>query len=457
MDKQHNINRRDFLKIVGISTLGATASLYGCSPKKDTEKEGNTPVPIGKMTYRNFPPYKDKVSLLGYGCMRWPTLPAPDGTGNVIDQEEVNRLVDYAIEHGVNYFDTAPVYVQGWSETSTGIALKRHPREKFFVATKMSNFSNSDYNFGVKMYHNSMEKLQVDYIDYYLLHMLGAPSKKGLEGRFLDNGLLDFLLKEREAGRIRHLGWSFHGIKEEFDKALALHDKVHWDFVQIQLNYSDWKHASGNNINADYLYSEVTKKNIPVVVMEPLLGGRLSNIPEHVFTRLKERNPEGSVASWAFRFAGSPEKVLTVLSGMTYMEHLQDNIRTYSPLVPLTQEEKDFLEETVQLMLRYPTVPCNDCKYCMPCPYGIDIPGILVHYNKCVNKGYMPKSKLDENYAEARHAFLVGYDRSVPKLRQASHCIGCSQCVPHCPQSIDIPKELHRIDQYVEQLKQETL
>lgn len=457
MDKQHNINRRNFLKIVGISTLGATASLYGCSPKKDTEKEGNTPVPIGKMTYRNFPPYKDKVSLLGYGCMRWPTLPAPDGTGNVIDQEEVNRLVDYAIEHGVNYFDTAPVYVQGWSETSTGIALKRHPREKFFVATKMSNFSNSDYNFGVKMYHNSMEKLQVDYIDYYLLHMLGAPEKKGLEGRFLDNGLLDFLLKEREAGRIRHLGWSFHGIKEEFDKALALHDKVHWDFVQIQLNYSDWKHASGNNINADYLYSEVTKKNIPVVVMEPLLGGRLSNIPEHVFTRLKERNPEGSVASWAFRFAGSPEKVLTVLSGMTYMEHLQDNIRTYSPLVPLTQEEKDFLEETVQLMLRYPTVPCNDCKYCMPCPYGIDIPGILVHYNKCVNEGYMPKSKFDENYAEARRAFLVGYDRSVPKLRQASHCIGCSQCVPHCPQSIDIPKELHRIDQYVEQLKQETL
>ena len=248
------------------------------------------------------------------------SLPAPDGTGNVIDQEEVNRLVDYAIEHGVNYFDTAPVYVQGWSETSTGIALKRHPREKFFVATKMSNFSNSDYDFGVKMYHNSLKKLQVDYIDYYLLHMLGAPGKKGLEGRFLDNGLLDFLLKEREAGRIRHLGWSFHGIKEEFDKALALHDKYHWDFIQIQLNYSDWKHASGNNINADYLYSEIAKKDIPVVVMEPLLGGRLSNIPEHIFTLLKERNPEGSVASWAFRFAGSPEKVLTVLSGMTYMD-----------------------------------------------------------------------------------------------------------------------------------------
>lgn len=178
------MNRRDFLKIVGISTVGATAALSGCAPDKKETSQGVGEVPVGKMTYRQFPPNEDKVSLLGYGCMRWPTLPAPGGDGNVIDQEEVNRLVDYAIEHGVNYFDTAPVYVQGWSETSTGIALKRHPREKFFVATKMSNFSNSDYDFGVKMYHNSMKKLQVDYIDYYLLHMLGAPGKRGLQGRF---------------------------------------------------------------------------------------------------------------------------------------------------------------------------------------------------------------------------------------------------------------------------------
>ena len=177
----------------------------------------------------------------------------------------------------------------------------------------------------------------------------------------------------------------------------------------------------------------------------------------HIFSRLKERNPEGSVASWAFRFAGTPPMVLTVLSGMTYMEHLQDNIRTYSPLVPLTDEENKFLLDTAALMREYPTVPCNDCKYCMPCPYGIDIPGVLLHYNKCVNEGNIPQSRLDPDYAKARRAFLIGYDRSVPKLRQASHCIGCAQCNPHCPQSIDIPKELHRIDGYVEKLKQETL
>ena len=232
---------------------------------------------------------------------------------------------------------------------------------------------------------------------------------------------------------------------------------MHWDFVQIQLNYVDWRHASGNNVNAEYLYGELAKRNIKAIIMEPLLGGRLSNVPDHIVARLKERRPKDSVASWAFRFAGSPDLVLTVLSGMTYMEHLQDNLRTYSPLVPLTEEDKEFLEETAQLMMKYPTVPCNDCKYCMPCPYGIDIPAILVHYNKCVNEGNVPKSQQDPNYREARRAFLIGYDRSVPKLRQASHCIGCETCNPHCPQSIDIPKELHRIDKFVEQLKQGTL
>ena len=375
----------------------------------------------------------------------------------MIDQDAVNELVDYAIAHGVNYFDTSPVYVQGWSEKSTGIALKRHPREKLFIATKLSNFSNYSRENSIAMYRKSFEDLQTDYIDYYLLHSIGGGGTEAFKARYIDNGMMEFLLKEREAGRIRNLGFSFHGSVDTYDYALSLHDEVKWDFVQIQLNYVDWKHASGRNVNADYLYDELVKRNIPAVIMEPLLGGRLSNVPTHIMTRLKQRRPEDSVASWAFRFAGSPELVLTVLSGMTYMEHLQDNIRTYSPLIPLTEDDKEFLEETAQLMLKYPTVPCNDCKYCMPCPYGIDIPAVLIHYNKCVNEGNVPKSQQDENYRQARRAFLVGYDRSVPRLRQASHCIGCDQCSPHCPQSINIPKELRRIDAFVEQLKQETL
>ncbi len=308
------------------------------------------------------------------------------------------------------------------------------------------------------MYHNSFRELQVDYIDYMLLHGVGMGNGMAeLEARYIDNGILDFLMTEREAGRIRNLGFSYHGDIRVFDYLLSQHEKYKWDFVQIQLNYVDWKHAkevNTRNTDAEYLYGELAKLNIPAVIMEPLLGGRLSNVHDHIAAKLKQRRPDESVASWAFRFAGSFPGVLTVLSGMTYMEHLQDNLRTFAPLDPLTEADMEFLEETAQALLRYPTIPCNDCKYCMPCPYGLDIPGILLHFNKCINEGNMPSSAQDAGYRKARRAFLVGYDRSVPRLRQADHCIGCNQCVHHCPQNIRILEEMQRIDRFVEDLKQ---
>lgn len=460
MDK-NQVNRRDFLKIIGL-TAATSTTLYACGGEDNRKQRvpAQATIPTDKMTYRSFAATSnDKVSILGYGCMRWPTVPSPDGKGDMIDQDAVNELVDYAIAHGVNYFDTSPAYVQGWSEKSTGIALKRHPRESYYIATKLSNFNPATWTRegSMAMYRRSFEELQVDYIDYYLLHSLNTP--ENFRQRYVDNGMLDFLVKEREAGRIRHLGWSFHGDAESFDYYLQLHDagEVKWDFVQIQLNYLDWNNAGKRNTDASYLYAELEKRQIPAIIMEPLLGGRLSKVPDHIVARLKQREPDYSVASWAFRFAGSPKYILTVLSGMTYMEHLQDNIRTYSPLVELTEDEKQYLYDTADLMAQYPTIPCNDCKYCMPCPYGIDIPAILLHYNKCVNEGNVPESTQDENYREARRAFLIGYDRSVPKLRQANHCIGCNQCSHHCPQRINIPQQLQRIDQFVEHLKQGTL
>lgn len=449
-----NINRRNFLKVVGGTALASAAVLPGCKNRQEAAHTATTEVPTDQMTYRTNPKTQDRVSLLGYGMMRLPSIPSPDGTSSTIDQEAVNELVDYAIAHGVNYFDTSPVYMQGGSEKATGIALKRYPRDKYFVATKLSNFSNYTRENSITMYRKSFENLQVDTIDYYLLHSIGNGGIETFRARYIENGMLDYLVEERKAGRIRNLGFSFHGTQAVFDEVLAMHETVHWDFVQIQLNYVDWRHASGNNVNAEYLYAELEKRHIPAIIMEPLLGGRLSNVPDHIAATLKQQAPESSVASWAFRFAGSHADVLTVLSGMTYMEHLQDNLRTYSPLDTLTEVDLEFLEETAQLMLRYPTIPCNDCKYCMPCPYGLDIPAILLHYNKCINEGNVPASSQDENYRKARRAFLIGYDRSVPKLRQANHCIGCGQCVSHCPQSINIPKELHRIDRFVEELKQ---
>ncbi len=458
-----NINRREFLKRLGIGTSIAGFALAGC---KNAEKAvlSSSEADDGEMTYRINPKTGEKVSILGYGCMRWPTKPVENGEEGEeeIDQEMVNRLVDTAIENGVNYFDTSPAYCRGKSEYATGIALSRHPRDSYYIATKLSNFApqTQTREASIAMYKNSLKELQTDYIDYMLLHAVGGGGLDNLRQRYYDNGILDFLLKEREEGRIKNLGFSYHGDIEVFDYLLSKHDEYKWDFVQIQLNYLDWKRTKEEeplSVNAHYLYDELAKRNIPAVIMEPLLGGRLAKVPDNIANRLLQKNPEESIASWAFRFAGTYPGVLTVLSGMTYMEHLKDNLHTYSPLDPLSEEELDFLQETADIMKQYPTVPCNNCQYCMPCPYGIDIPAILLHYNKCVNEDNIPTSRVSPQYAQARRVFLVGYDRAVPKLRQASHCIGCKQCSPHCPQEIDIPGELHRIDEYVEKLKQNTI
>lgn len=458
-DMKDRLDRREFLKRLGAGTAAVAAiSFAGCRPKGGgaaTISEGGD-MPAGEMTCRINPKTGERVSILGYGCMRWPT----DENGD-IDQEQVNRLVDFAIAHGVNYFDTSPAYCKGMSERATGIALSRHPRDKWVVATKLSNFAPSTWSreASMAMYRNSFKELQVDRIDYMLLHAvgMGSDAMREFESRYIDNGMLDFLLSEREAGRIGNLGFSYHGDIAVFDRLLAEHDKYKWDFVQIQLNYVDWRHGrelDPRSNDAEYLYGELQKRGIPAIIMEPLLGGRLSNVHDHIAAELRERRNDRSVASWAFRFAASPEGVLTVLSGMTYMEHLRDNLATYSPLEPLSEEESEFLKRMAQALLRYPTIPCNDCKYCMPCPYGLDIPGILLHYNRCVNEGRLPSSSGDENYRRARREFLIGYDRSVPRLRQADHCIGCKECVRHCPQRIDIPAQMRRIDRFVEDLKQ---
>lgn len=457
MNNKHNISRRDFFKIAGAAGL-AGAGLSSCKKTTDTGTDFET----GKMTMRQNPSTGDSVSLLGFGMMRLPSVggrSAREGNEE-IDQEMVNRMVDYAIERGVNYFDTSPAYCRGKSEHATGIALARHDRNKFFIATKLSNFAPQTWSreASMEMYLNSFKELQVDHIDYLLLHGIGMGSDAMAEfrGRYIDNGMLDFLMEEREAGKIRNLGFSYHGDISVFDYLLENHDKYKWDFVQIQLNYLDWRYAkqiNPRNTDAEYLYNELSKRGIPAIIMEPLLGGRLSNVPDNVVAHLKQRNPNASVASWAFRFAGSFPGVLTVLSGMTLMEHLQDNINTYSPLKPLSEEEFSFLQQAADRMMMFDVIHCNDCKYCMPCPYGLDIPAILLHYNKCIHEGNLIADPNDKAYEKARRIYLIGYDRSVPKLRQADHCIGCNQCSPHCPQGINIPDELHKISAYVEQLR----
>lgn len=432
---------------------GGAAAISGC--KNVSSTEGN-----GEMTCRVNPGTGDKVSLLGYGMMRLPqTGEAADAP---IDQEMVNRQIDYALKHGINYFDTSPAYCKGLSEKATGDALKRYDRSSYFIATKLSNFAPETWSreASIEMFENSLKELQTDYVDYLLLHAIGTGSgMKEFYSRFIDNGILDYLVEQKAAGRIRNLGFSYHGDVAVFDRALAWHDegKYHWDFVQIELNYLDWEHAkqiNPENTDAKYLYAELHKRHIPVVVMEPLLGGRLAKVPDFISTKLRQREPERSVASWAFRFAGTPEDVLCVLSGMTYMEHLIDNTRTFSPLVPISEEENRFLMGVASDIVDLKNIPCTGCRYCMPCPYGLNIPAIFAHYNKCINEGNFPNhGPEDPDYKRARRAFLIGYDRSVPKLRQASHCIACGQCVSHCPQRIAIPAQMRKIDKFAEKLK----
>ena len=435
--------------------MGAAAA--GCSnPSAKSSAPAEGPA---EMAVRVNPINGDKTSLIGYGCMRWPMKKGADGK-DYIDQEAVNEMVDYAIEHGINYFDTSPAYLQGQSERAAGIALSRHPRDKYFLATKLSNFGDSSREASIKMYHDSFRDLQTEYIDYYLLHALGGKGGSSYKARYVDNGMVDFLKAEKEAGRIRNLGFSFHGPQDQFDLLMGLYDsgEIKWDFCLIEMNYVDWTHADGKrNTNAQYLYQELDSRGIPIIVMEPLLGGRLAKVPANIFDQFKRLDPDASAASWAFRFVGSFPRVQVILSGMSNMDPLRENVETFSHFRPMDEKELEFMERMATEMKEYPLIGCTDCKYCMPCPWGIDIPGVFQHYNRSITEGTYAQSRDQKDYQKLKRAYLVSYDRAVPTLRQASHCISCAECVTHCPQSIPIPRELRRIDQYVEKLKQDTL
>ena len=466
------MDRRDFLKGLGAGAVATAALAAGCKNPAATPAEGFElgEVPTDKMTYRTGT-HGEQVSLLGYGCMRLPVVQDSDlpEQERDLDQEQINRLTDYALAHGVNLYDTAPRYCRARSEKAMGIALGRYPRSNYLIDTKMSNMSaeTATREGSIEMFHQSLERLQTDYLDFYMLHCVGLPMRgkdgqridamAAFKARFEENGILEWLMEQRDKGVIRNLGFSYHGDVNVFDYALSLHGKVHWDQVLIQHNYINWRHAAslsddGNgDANSEYLYGQLAERDIPVFVMEPLLGGRLASLPQFAADELKARAPEKSLASWSFRFSANQSRVLTVLSGMTYMEHLQDNIRTYSPHVPLTADEEAMLLDIANRYADFPMVPCTGCQYCMPCPFGVDIPGIFTHYNKGLNDGLLAMDDSDEGeerrtYRRLRRNYLIGYDRAVGREHQADHCIGCGKCLEDCPQSINIPQQLARIE-----------
>ncbi|MBO7491430.1 MAG: aldo/keto reductase [Bacteroidales bacterium] len=446
--KMIRMDRREFLKktavVAGGILLASPLASVMASDDRMKQRIFHSDEEDHKMTYRVHHGSGDKVSLLGFGMMRLPD-----------SQEKVNQLVDYAISHGVNYFDTAPMYKGGRNEAQTGQALNRYPREKYFVATKMSNYDRATQQFdnARKMYENSFRELRVDYIDYYLLHGVGGSGMDELRRRYLDNGILDFLLREREAGRIRHLGFSYHGNVEVFDFLLDHQHEYHWDFAQIQMNYLDWRHALlekggwKHDADAEYLYNKMEKTGVQTIVMEPLRGGSLAKMRDILANRLKALRPDDSLASWAMRWVGSHPNILTTLSGMNEMSHLEDNIHTFSPLDPCTESENRLLEEIADVMAGFPVIPCTTCRYCMPCPFGVDIPGNFAYYNETVEKQILPlPDKTAADYLTRKQQFTEGLKKALPDTTTwAGQCVGCEACLKKCPQQIRIPNQMARI------------
>ncbi|MBP5388480.1 MAG: aldo/keto reductase [Prevotella sp.] len=440
--KKHNINRREFLKRLGIGA-GSAFALMTLEPFSAIAGEKHFKSAGNKMTYRIQHGSGEQVSLLGFGMMRLPN-----------NQEQVNELVDYAIEHGVNYFDTAPMYMGGQSEVLTGNALTRYPRDKFMVATKMSNQSPQLWTLEAakNMFEQSIQRLKVDYIDYYLLHSIGGGGVDNLHQRFIDNGILDYILEQRKAGRIKHLGFSYHGDVRAFDWLLDHQEEYHWDFVQIQMNFLDWRHASirggrRHDADAEYLYNKCEKTGVQCVIMEPLRGGALGKMSEELLSQLKEMRPNDSPARWAFRWVGSHPNILTTLSGMNKMEHLVENVETFSPLDPCTEAENALLANIADKMAGFPVIPCTTCSYCMPCPYGVDIPANFSYYNDAVNEHLLPlPEKTAADYAEKKQKFIDGYSKALPDQKTWAHrCEDCEACLSKCPQQIRIPNQMARI------------
>ncbi len=357
-----------------------------------------------------------EISLLGFGTMRLPIL--GDKTEN-IDYATAQKMVDYALDMGVNYFDTAWSYHGGLSETFIGGALKKHPRERFYLADKLPTWAIGSTRDAERIFAEQLKKCQVEYFDFYLVHTLNEEFYK----IYREFDLFELLEKKKNQGLIRHLGFSFHDTPALLAR---IADEHPWDFAQIQLNYLDWE-----TCDAKGQYEALTQRDIPVIVMEPVRGGALATLNENAAGILRKADPTVSLASWAIRYAASLPNVMTVLSGMSTPEQVEDNIRTMTPFRPLSEAEHATVDKAAAAFRASGTIPCTGCRYCMDCPSGVDIPRVFSIYNLyCVS----------HNPYVFRNTF-----NSMRASERASSCTSCGACLKLCPQGIDIPTHMKEI------------
>ena len=356
-----------------------------------------------------------ETSLLGFGCMRFPITEA-----GAIDEPAAEKMMDRAIAAGVNYIDTAYPYHGGESETFVGKVLSKYDRSSFYLATKLPCWNVKEKEDVIKLFEEQLGKLRTDYIDFYLMHALNRDSFH----RMAEMGVVEILEGLKAEGRIRYLGFSFHDSYEAFEEILNYRD---WDFCQIQLNYMDAESQAGLKG-----YGLTEEKGIPLIIMEPVKGGSLAAFADDITKKFRSLDPEASAASFALRWVGSLPNVKVILSGMSTMEQVEDNLKTFSEFKALSEGEKETIDGIVALINSRVQNGCTGCGYCMPCPAGVDIPGNFRVWNTY---------HMYQNYNMVKGS----WERNLGDAKQAKNCVKCGKCEKACPQKLHIREDLAKV------------
>ena len=374
------------------------------------------------MEYRKLEKLNIETSLLGFGCMRFPVL-----ENGKINEEEAEKMLDLAITSGVNYIDTAYPYHNGDSEPFVGKVLAKYPRNSYFLATKLPMWKIEKEEDVEEKFNEQLARLDKEYVDFYLLHSMN----KGAFDKVKEFKIVEKLEKFRQEGKIRYIGFSFHDSYEVFEELVKYYD---CDFCQIQLNYMDTKEQAGMKG-----YKLTEELGIPLVIMEPIKGGTLANLPKDVEGILKEELPEASVASWALRWVGSLDNIKVILSGMSTMEQVEDNLKTFNNFCKLNEKEYDCIDKVVEVLNKRTKNGCTGCRYCMPCPAGVDIPGNFSAWNLY----YKYESERAASWSIRQIKANEGF---------AEKCVKCGQCEQVCPQHLNIRKDLATLSEEMKEL-----
>lgn len=363
-----------------------------------------------------------ETSLLGFGCMRFPT----DSEGK-INEQAAEKMLDDAIAAGVNYIDTAYPYHNGESEPFVGKVLDKYPRDSYFLATKLPCWLVESKEDAEKLFNSQLERLNKDYVDFYLLHSLN----RGAWNKMKDLGVVEYCEKLKADGKIKYFGFSFHDSYEAFEEILTYRK---WDFCQIQLNYMDVNEQAG--IKG---YELTEKLGVPLVVMEPVKGGSLAVLPEDITSEFKKFDADASTASWAFRWVGSLPNVKVILSGMSDESQVKDNLNTFSDFKPLTDEEKQAVEHIADMLRARVNNGCTGCNYCMPCPAGVNIP-----YNFRIWNTYGMYENVNSTKWQWSH--------DIDEAQKAKNCVSCGKCEKACPQKLHIRDDLKKLQSQLDEL-----